>query len=448
MENTKKKCSSKEHNLIEAVGHCIKCQFYLCNKCLIEHKSHFNDHPIEEIFTGFCTEENHNNNKLEYFCKKHNKLCCDSCISKIKENGKGQHTGCDVCILKDIKEEKKNKLKGNIKSLEELSIKLNEAIKNLKIIFDKINKNKEKLKLDIAKIFKKIRDEINDREKKLYLEIDNYFGKNYCNEDIVKKSDKLPKKIKESLEKGKLIENEWKDDNKLNILINDCINIENNLNDIKTINDNIQKYNKNNKINYNYYCDIDNLINKIKNFGCLSNFDSLILINQNDMNKFLSLVETGVKINNANLLYRSTRDGFDYKTIVNKINNKSNLIFLYYTGNDRIYGAYIKTKLENINLNGSRKYYKDENAFCFSLNHNKKYKILVPGNAIGFDSTYYILIGNNRNSNGLYYLQEQKIICDKNLINVAKIYDFSINSELTEGSGNLNELEIFEINLN
>ena len=353
---------------------------------------------------------------------------------------------CDVCYIKDIKEEKKNKLKDNIKSLEELSIKLDEAIKNLKIIFEKINENKEKLKLDIAKIFTKIRKEINDREDKLYLEIDNYYEKNYCNEDIIKKSDKLPKRIKDSLEKGKLIENEWNDENKLNVAINDCINIENNLKDINTINDNIKKYNQNNKINYKYYCDFDNLINEIKNFDLLSNFDSLILKNTNDINKFLSLIETNVKINNTNLLYRSTRDGFNYLSIVKKINNKSNLIFLYLTGNNRIFGAYIKSKLENIDLNGSRKYYKDENAFCFSLNHNKKYKILVPGNSIAFDSTNYILIGNNCNSNGFYYYQN--IIYDKELINRVKIYDFCKNSELAEGFGNLNELEIFEINLN
>ena len=147
-----------------------------------------------------------------------------------------------------------------------------------------------------------------------------------------------------------------------------------------------------------------------------------------------------------NLLYRSSRDGFNYLSIVNKINNKSNLIFLYLTGKDRIFGGFIQTKLENINLNGSRKYYKDENAFVFSLNHNKKYKILVPQNAIAFDSTYYILIGNNSKGNGFYYYQN--VIYDKELINVTKIYEFSKNSELTEGLGQLTELEIFETKFN
>ena len=450
MENKKKNCSFIEHKETEAISYCIKCQIYLCKKCLNYHKGLIDEHPIynidkngEEIFTGFCQEEKHNN-KLDYFCKNHNKLCCALCLCKIKGNGNGQHNDCDVCFIKHIKEEKKNKLKDNLKLLEELSTKMDEAIKNLKVIFEKVNESKEKLKLEIQKIFTKIRTELNDREDILLIELDNIFNNKFCNEDIIKKSDKLPIKIKTSLEKGKLIEKEWKDDNKLNLLINDCINIENNLKDINIINENIEKFNQNNKINYHFYANIDNFIDKIKNFGCLPNYDSLILKNTNDINKFLSLLEDDVKLNDMNLLYRSSRDGFNYLSIVNKINNKSNLIFLYLTGSDRIYGAYTKTKLENINLNGSRKYYKDENAFCFSLNHNKKYKILVPGNAIAFDSTYFILIGNNGNNNGFFYYQN--IIFDKDLIRVTKIYDFEKNSELAEGSGKLTELEIFEIN--
>ena len=453
MESNKKFCSSKDHKEIEAISYCYKCQIFLCNKCLNHHKSLFDNHPIynidkisEENFTGFCKEENHNI-KLEYFCKNHNQLCCCFCISKLKGKGNGQHNNCDICFIEDIKEEKMNKLKENMKSLEELSNKLEESIKNLKNIFEKITENKEKIKIEIQKIFTKIRTELNDREDKLLLKVDEYFENNYFNGDIIKKSDKLPIKIKSSLEKGKLIiENELKDDNKLNILLNDCINIENNLKDINNINENINKCNKNSKINIQFYGETDNLIHKIKNYGCLSNFDSLILKNEEDIKKYIELINNDEMINNMNLLYRSSRDGFNYLSIVNKINNKSNLIFLYLTGKDRIFGGYIRTKLENIDLNGSRKYYRDENAFAFSLNHNKKYKILYPGNAIGFDSTYYILIGNNGSGNGFHYYKN--VIYDKGLISGTKTYEFSRNNELTEGCGKLSELEIFETNFN
>ena len=179
----------------------------------------------------------------------------------------------------------------------------------------------------------------------------------------------------------------------------------------------------------------------------MPNYDSIILKNENILFKFIKLIGNDKITNKMNLLYRSTRDGFNYLSIVNKINNKSNLLFLYLTGKDRIFGAFIQTKLENIGSeNGSTQFFKDENAFAFSLNNYKKYKILVPENAIGFHSTYYVLIGNSCVGNGFYHLKN--VIIDSNLITKLKIYDFSKNSELTEGSGNLTELEIFETNFN
>ena len=59
-----------------------------------------------EIFTGMCTEKNHSN-KLEYYCKNHNQLCCVACIAKIKGKGNGEHKDCDVCFIKKIKNTKK-----------------------------------------------------------------------------------------------------------------------------------------------------------------------------------------------------------------------------------------------------------------------------------------------------------------------------------------------------
>ena len=71
-------------------------------------------------------------------------------------------------------------------------------------------------------------------------------------------------KIKAYLEKGKLMENEWKNDDKLNSLINDCINIEISLKDIILINENIEKFNKCDKINLKFINHNDNLIESRK----------------------------------------------------------------------------------------------------------------------------------------------------------------------------------------
>ena len=251
MEQTKK-CSLEKHKEIDAIIYCPECRIYMCNKCENYHTSLFENHHLnrlkkdEDIFTGYCQEKNHPN-KLLYFCKDHNQLCCANCLCKINKGGDGQHKDCDVSLLIDIKEEKKNKLIENIKSLENLENKFNESMKELKEIFIKIEKDKEELKLEIQKIFTKIRNAINDREDELLIEVDNFYLDKFINDDIIKKGEKLPKRIKLSLEKGKSINKEWDNDN-LSSYIYDCINIENNIKIINEINENINKYKDNEKL--------------------------------------------------------------------------------------------------------------------------------------------------------------------------------------------------------
>ena len=222
-----KKCSLEKHKDINAIIYCPECRIFLCNKCENHHSPLFeNHHPFqlnkdEDIFIGYCQEENHPN-KLTYFCKDHNQLCCAACIAKISKKGDGQHKDCNIACVEDIKEEKKNKLIENIKCLEELENKFNGEMKELKEIFKKIEKGKEELKLEVQKIFTKIRNAINDREDELLLEIDNIFNNKFINDEIINKGEKLPKQIKLSLEKGKSINKEW-DNNNLNSYIYDCI---------------------------------------------------------------------------------------------------------------------------------------------------------------------------------------------------------------------------------
>ena len=146
------KCFTEEHKEIDAIRYCSECKIYMCNKCDNIHSSFFKNHnPYKlnkdnELFTGFCKEKDHPN-KLEYYCKIHNQLCCAVCIVKLNKKGEGQHKDCYICYIEDITEEKKNKLKENIKCLEELQNKFNESIESLKKLFQNIEKDKEDLKL-------------------------------------------------------------------------------------------------------------------------------------------------------------------------------------------------------------------------------------------------------------------------------------------------------------
>ena len=273
-----KKCFSKKHEEIAANHYCENCKLYMCNKCEKIHSDFFQNHFLnnlnkdkKEIFTGFCKEQKHFN-ELKYFCKSHNELCCAACISKIKDDDNGQHNNCEVCKIADIKNDKQNKLKENIKCLENFENIIDQSINELKKIIGKINEDKENIKLKIQKIFTKIRTSLNDREDELLLEVDKQYNSLYFKEDTIKEWEKLPNKIKVSLEKGKKIENDWGEDNKLNSLINDCINIENNIKDIKIINDILNK-NNSNVLEIKFYPeddDINKFIETIKSFGFLN----------------------------------------------------------------------------------------------------------------------------------------------------------------------------------
>ena len=270
MENKDKKCSFKDHKEIEASCYCIQCKIFLCNKCRNYHIGLFQNHylcdsnkNIKEIFTGYCKDHP---NKLDFFCKSHNQLCCAACIAKIQAKGNGQHKDCSICIIEEIKDEKRNLLKKNLVWLEELSPKVDQKLKDFKMIFNKINENKEELKSKLQKLFTKIRNKINQREDELLKEIDEKYNENYSNEDIIKESEKLPNKIKKSIEKGKLIDKEWNNDN-LNSLIDDCINIEKTIMDIKIIDKTIEKCNSKENYNFDIILDedeINSIISSIK----------------------------------------------------------------------------------------------------------------------------------------------------------------------------------------
>jgi len=274
MENKPSNCSAKDHQEIKAISFCQECRIYMCQNCKKIHLDLYNHHQLDlndenqDMLIGLCKENNHNYN-LEYYCKTHNKLICVACIASIKKKGNGQHKNCKVYIIEDIKEEKTKKLKGNITTLEILFNSVKESIENVKKNLEDINIKKEEMKINIQKIFTKIRNEINNREDELLLKIDQKFDNLVFNESSLKDYDNQSKKIKISLNEKKLLDKEWKDENIIS-LINECINVENNIKNLKKLNNNLKK-NDSKKI---YTVDnnfqeeqINKFIKTIKNLG-------------------------------------------------------------------------------------------------------------------------------------------------------------------------------------
>ena len=237
------KCSLSTHANEKAKSYCCECKIYMCKKCENFHSNLFNNHHQYDlnnnknnIFTGLCKIKKHSM-QLEYFCETHNLLCCAACLCNIKDNDNGIHKDCKVCPIKDIKDLKKNILKDNIKYLENISNDIQNMIKELNLNYEKIETNKETTKKEIQKIFTEIRNILNNREDELLQKIDNKYNNLFIKDKLVKKREKLNNKIKESLEKGKLIinSNDWNNDIKYISLVNDSINIEKIIDDIKII---------------------------------------------------------------------------------------------------------------------------------------------------------------------------------------------------------------------
>ena len=163
MKEEKPKCSSIDHIKMDAIIFCNICKVYLCNKCENFHSKIFQNHQIQDLkkekiyfFSDICPEVYHLN-KLKYFCKNHNKLCCASCITKIKDEENGQHKDCEVCLLNEIKTEKEKKFNENYTKLEGISNNLEQTTNQLKSLNEQINKQKEDIILEIQKYFTKLR---------------------------------------------------------------------------------------------------------------------------------------------------------------------------------------------------------------------------------------------------------------------------------------------------
>ena len=414
MEKEMLKCSSQKHKEINAVSYCENCRVYMCNKCDNFHSELFENHikckmdkDNQEILSIYCEEKEHFD-KLKFYCRNHNKLCCSFCITKIKNEEIGQHSNCDIFYIKDIKDEKKSKLKDNIKQLEELSKNIEESINKIKNIYEQINGRKEELKLKIQKIFTKIRNIINNREDQLLLEIDNKYNEKYLKEESFKQIEKFPDKIKTLIKKGKLIDNEWNDDNKLNIIIKDCIDIENNIKNINLLYDKIKQSNNINS-NLKFYPEkeeeIDLFLEKIKHFGKIGyeafniyEISKIIGNNKEYSNTLKNWISKDKNIK-CELLYRLSEHGEGYDIVHELCDNKGPLLILYHVNDGNKIGIYTPLILDK-----KSGWKGDMETFIFNLNNNikknkkKKDDSLLCDSKIGIYTSYF---GNNSSSKSM-----------------------------------------------
>ena len=205
------------------------------------------------------------------------------------------------------------------------------SIEQIKIIYDKLDETKEKLQLQIQTIFTKIRNVLNEREDKLLLELDNKFNEIYFKEDLPEKSKKLLNEINILFEKGKLIESKWENE-KLNLIINDCIQFE----------------------------------EKVFNFFFI---ESNIIDNDDYTKNIINWLYSN-KIFKTKLLYSLSRDGEKVSKFHELCDNKGNTLTLFHTKDGNKVGIYT-----NLSWDCNSGWKKGNETFLFNLNKNRKYKI-------------------------------------------------------------------------
>ena len=329
MDTKKMFCSAENHTDQKAIKFCPECNLFMCNQCFNYHSKLFKNHHIinlteniENLFTGFCQEDNHTN-KLDHFCKTHNQLCCSSCIEKDSKHG-----NCEISKIEEIKEEKKNNLEKIIKIMENLSTNIKDSINTIITFYEKNQEIKEELKSKVMKIITNIRNKLNEREDEILSQIENTFMSLSPNEKIIKDYEKIPKKINEIIENKVNIDKKLNDSFLLNSYIYDIINIENDFNKIKEINDLINKYNNNTELKIYFYPEeneINKIYNDIKSFGKIyqkENEKNNFFINESDkeIKELNKKIEEIQKIKDNIIIEKNNI----IKSLENQLNNEKN----------------------------------------------------------------------------------------------------------------------------
>ena len=234
------------------------------------------------------------------------------------------------------------------------------------------------------------------------------------------------------------------------------MNIENNIKDIKNVNENIKKCNNTNNLEIKFSPEKDGInkfLEDIKVFGKLNNFDKnmnelmkISLIIKNDNKKKDSIIKwieekINKKINKFELIFRMSENGTKSEDFHKYCDNKGPTLTLVKTTKNKIFGGF--TPL-NWNNNGNQLYDKSNQTFIFSLNLMKIYNMIKnEGKAIYCDNS-----GPNFGLSDFDLQENMKI--GVTYANENCNFLSNENLELTGGKGNkesfeTEELEVYKV---
>jgi hypothetical protein len=177
------------------------------------------------------------------------------------------------------------------------------------------------------------------------------------------------------------------------------------------------------------------------------NFSKIIKLKE-EKKKLISWISEKGIINEIKLLYSSKRDGDGFSPFYNKCSNISPTLSLIKTTKGRKFGGFTFGKWND--KQGILK--TDTEAFLFSLNNMKKYKILKPNFAIfsASDHSSFLTYGNNGDGDGCgIFLRDNFLTNGGHENHTSKVYDADSKYCLsTEENFNVEEVEVYNIIFN
>ncbi|XP_075702721.1 E3 ubiquitin/ISG15 ligase TRIM25-like [Rhinoderma darwinii] len=158
-------CTYCIHSSVPAIKSCLLCEASLC-KCHLDVHSKSPEHVLAEPTTNLESKKCSVHKKiLEYYCLKDATFICVSCRLD------GDHKGHKIKTMKEVSEEKKERLRQILSSLTPKSKETERSIQKLQEHKRKVQKKVDREIDKARKLFKDIRRRLEDEEKKVFSEI-------------------------------------------------------------------------------------------------------------------------------------------------------------------------------------------------------------------------------------------------------------------------------------
>lgn len=178
----------------------------------------------------------------------------------------------------------------------------------------------------------------------------------------------------------------------------------------------------------------DNYVNDFKDqFSYISDFEKSMIVDDQQLKFIINIISSNVKkiVKKLYLCYRATTDGDKAISFHEKCDRLKNIIILISTSNGKKFGGFSSESWDSYN---QELWKKDDDAFIFSIDNYKYYKVIKPERAICCHKDY-----------GPYFGNGEILIPDNFFLNPSSCLEKNICYESKDISFPLSEIKEFYV---